>query len=363
MKKFINILAISVIAVSLLIGSAPGKVWAANNPADEKWWPSEFGPDDQAGAVNYITPQKRVEAAKLVKQGKSLTIGMPYQQGMPLIPGRTYTLMIPGAGQPLHGPLNWQGDKFKETFNDEIVSAEIGQVGTQWDGLGHPMMRVQGVDGWKDGNYMYNKRRLEDYANARGLQVNGTEQVANIGFFTRGILADIPVVKGVGRLEKGYAITIADYKAALEKQGIKDAEQGDVVLIRTGWIQLWKGYLDEKGLKIKGSPADIAKANAEYGSGEPGVSAELCEHLASRKISMMLVDQGSVEPFDFVKNPSPEPFAPCHVNLTLRRGISIFENIDMEGLSKEKAYEFLFSWAPLKLVGATGSPGNPVVAW
>jgi kynurenine formamidase len=363
MRRITSLAMIFAITLITIAGFMSIRVKAANNPVDEKWWPSEFGPDDQAGAVNYITPQKRIEAAKLVKQGKSLTIGMPYQQGMPLIPGRTYTLMIPGAGQPLHGPLNWQGDKFKETFNDEIVTAEIGQVGTQYDGLGHPMMRIQGVEGWKDGNYMYNKRRLEDYPNARGLQVNGVEHAASIGYFTRGILIDVPMVKGVARLEKGYAITVDDYKAALQKEGIGDATQGDVVLIRTGWIQLWKSYLDEKGLRIKGSPAEVAKANAEFGSGEPGVSPELCEYLASRKISMMLVDQGSVEPFDFAKNPSPEPFAPCHVNLTLRRGISIFENIDMEGLSKEKVYEFLFSWAPLKLVGATGSPGNPIVVW
>ena len=46
-----------------------------------------------------------------------------------------------------------------------------------------------------------------------------------------------------------------------------------------------------------------------------------------------------------------------------RRGIYLFENVDMEGLSRERVYEFLFTWAPLKLVGATGSPGNPIVAW
>ena len=50
--------------------TAGGVAFADNNPIDEKWWPSEFGPDDQAGATNYITPEKRVAAAKLVKQGK-----------------------------------------------------------------------------------------------------------------------------------------------------------------------------------------------------------------------------------------------------------------------------------------------------
>ena len=59
----------------------------------------------------------------------------------------------------------------------------------------------------------------------------------------------------------------------------------------------------------------------------------------------------------------PESFAYCHMNLIARRAISNFENLDLDELSVDKAYEFLFSWAPLKLVGATGSPGNPVAAY
>ena len=126
---------------------------AGNNPVDEKWWPSEFGADDQAGATNYITPAKRIAAAKLVKQGKIATLGMPYSNHMPLVPGRTFTLSIPGY--PTHGPLSWPGDNYGQTFMDEILTAEIGQVGTQFDSLGHPMIQITGVDGWDDDHYFY----------------------------------------------------------------------------------------------------------------------------------------------------------------------------------------------------------------
>jgi kynurenine formamidase len=51
------------------------------------------------------------------------------------------------------------------------------------------------------------------------------------------------------------------------------------------------------------------------------------------------------------------------MNLVARRGISNFENLDLDTLSQERVYEFLFTWSPLKLVGGTGSPGNPVAAW
>ena len=70
-----------------------------------------------------------------------------------------------------------------------------------------------------------------------------------------------------------------------------------------------------------------------------------------------------VDPYDFAKSGAPESFAYCHMNLIARRGIYNFENLDLDELSADKAYEFLFSWAPLKLVGATGSPGNPVAAY
>ncbi len=266
----------SILAVALV--TAGGVAFADNNPVDEKWWPTEFGPDDEAGATNYITPEKRLAAAKLVKQGKVITLGMPYSNHMPLVPGRTFALSIPGA--PTHGPLNWPGENFDQTFMDELVTAEIGQVGTQFDGLGHPMIRIHGVQGMPDDNYFYNGVRLSEVISPRGLKKNGTQNVGS--FFTRGILIDITALKGVDQLEIGYAITLDDYKKALQAQGIGDAEQGDVVLFRTGWNQWWKD--NHTGNK---KPDQIAADNKAFGAGEPGVSPEVCDYLAERKISMI----------------------------------------------------------------------------
>ena len=275
MKSIGRVSLLSVVVVLFVIGSIPGTTLAGNNPVDEGWWPSEFGPEDEAGAVNYITPEKRVAAAGLVKKGMTATLGMPYYNGMPLVPGRTFALSIPGGGTPTHGPFSWPGENYDMTFMDEILTAEIGQVGSQWDGLGHPLIRVQGVEGWEDGNYFYNRFRLEDVGNPRGLKKVGTEHVANVGFFTRGILIDIAALKGTNRLDKGYAVTMADYQAALEAQGIDDADVGDVVLVRTGWNSLWKDY--------NAPAAERAANNAEHGSGEPGLSPEVCDHLADKK--------------------------------------------------------------------------------
>jgi hypothetical protein len=129
MRYVLKFLAATAAAVLCLSGN----VFAGNNPVDEPWWPSEFGADDQAGGTNYITAQKRIEAAKLVKKGKMALLGHPYSNHMPLVPGRTFALSIPGS--PTHGPLNWPGDQFSMTFMDELVtgkSARSARSGTDW---------------------------------------------------------------------------------------------------------------------------------------------------------------------------------------------------------------------------------------
>jgi hypothetical protein len=94
----------TIVFAALLLGvAAEGLAQQAppgNNPVDQKWWPSEFGANDQAGATNWITPESRIAAAKLVKRGIVATLGMPYHARMPLFPGRTWALSIPGGGSP-----------------------------------------------------------------------------------------------------------------------------------------------------------------------------------------------------------------------------------------------------------------------
>jgi len=103
MKPTIGISTLA-LATGLLFGTA--SAIAENNPVDEDWWPSEFGADDEAGATNYITPEKRIAAVGLVKQGKVATLGMPYHLRTPVFPGRLYSITIPGGGGPTHD-LAW----------------------------------------------------------------------------------------------------------------------------------------------------------------------------------------------------------------------------------------------------------------
>lgn len=349
------------LALVLCVTHLASAVATENNPVEEKWWPSEFGAADEAGATNYISKEKRVAAAALVKTGAVATLGMPYHARMPLFPGRIYSLTLPGGGKPTHD-LAWTGSAYRQTFMDEMVTAQIGQVGTQFDSLGHPMIKISGQSaaGWKDGNYLYNGRRLEDIGGPYGLKANGTEKVGS--FFTRGIIIDLVKLKG-GNLPIGYPITMDDYRAALKQAGIADAGRGDVVLFRTGWNDLWQNNLEK-------SAAQATADNAMFNSGGPGISPEVCDHLAARKIAMLGADNWGIEPYDFGSKgdwPTPMPaieqWGYCHMNLSARRGIYLFENLNLKELGETGPGEFLFSWAPLKLVGATGSPGNPIAAW
>ena len=340
-------------------GVLSGAAIADNNPVDQKWWPSEFGADDQAGATNWITPTKRLQAIRLVKKGEVATLGMPYSARTPVFPGRLYSLTIPGGGGPTHN-LAWSGDNYRQTFMDELVTAQIGQVGTQFDSLAHPMIQINGKKGWKDGNYFYNGNRLEDVGGPYGMKKLGTENVGS--FFTRAIIIDMVKLKG-GNLPIGYPISMKDYRAALKMAGVRDAGKGDIVLFRTGWNMLWRDNLNK-------TQAQAMADNATFNSGGPGLSAEVCDHLASRKIAMVGADNWGIEHNDFPGNskwptkfPDIEEWAYCHMNLTVRRGIYLFENLDLHELGERAPGEVLFSWAPLKLVGATGSPGNPIAAW
>ena len=179
---------------------------------------SEWGADDERGATNRITPQKVLDATRLIREGRIYELGRVYEAGMPLFPGRHYSLTIPGS--PTGGPMG----KNNVVYHDEMVSGQIGQVGTQFDGLGHVGTRVDGED------VFFNGFKRSEFGAAGGLDKLGVE---NVGvFLTRGVLTDMAGYKNVDRLAVGTVITAQDLQDALEQQGVELTE-GDVVLIHT----------------------------------------------------------------------------------------------------------------------------------
>jgi kynurenine formamidase len=291
----------------------------------EKWWPSKYGPDDERGANNLITPSVIMSALKIPKTGQVYKLTKPYTNHMPLPWGRTYSLTIPGI--PTGGPYGKQGI----VWNDEFLVGEIAQVGTQFDGLGHIGLRDKnGVYRW------YNGVNFHDYsaANAHGLKKLGPEKLAP--YITRGVLIDAAGLKGVKTMQKGEVITVDDIETCIKKAGIAPIKKGDAVLFNTGWIELWEG--EEK----------------VYDGGEPGVGIKALKYLVEKEVSIVGADTWGA--LDVVPGEDPDYPFPAHSYLECVNGIGQLQNLDLRELAKDKVYEFLFIFTPIPLEGATGSP-------
>jgi kynurenine formamidase len=285
---------------------------------DEPWHPSQWGADDQRGAANRLTPKKVLEIKDLITEGVTYQLGRVYETGMPMFGTRHYSLRIP---QAFHLPAS---NEF--TYLDELVSGELGQIGTQFDGLGHVAI----------GDVFYNGNKAQDFVRAEGLTRLGIENVGPI--VTRGVLIDVAAFKGVERLEGGYEITVADLDAALRRQNTA-IRPGDVVLLHTGWGSLWM------------------RDNDRYVQSSPGLGVAGAQFLADREIVMVGADNWGIE---VSPNADSSLAGPVHQLLLTRNGIYQFENLATEDLARDRVYEFAFFFAPLPLRGATGSAGNPI---
>ena len=287
-------------------------------PEPPKPGSSKWGKDDQRGAANLLSKEKVLQAVKLIRTGQIYQLGTVYEEGMPLQPHRHFTVLM-------HPPDKPEG-KNRIVGMEELLIAEIGQVGTQLDGLGH--VGINGI--------FYNGNDWNDFRTAKGLTKLGVE---NIGvFLTRGVLLDIALLKGVQRLEKGYEISADDLRQALRKENLV-INPGDAVLIHTGWGNLWN--VD----------------NELFNSGEPGIGISAAHFLVEQQISLVGSDTWATE---VVPGPDQELAFPVHQILITLNGIYNLEILQTSQLARDRVYEFAFFFAPLRLKGFTGSPGNPV---
>ena len=278
-----------------------------------------------------MTPEKVLKAAGLIKTGQIYDLGHPYDSEMPLFGNRGFLLRIPSA--PTGGPFG----KNQIIWHDEFLATEIGQVGTQFDGLGHIGVQT-GADGDKKQMRYYNGFTEAEMATPYGLQKLGVEKVKPL--FTEGILIDLMALKG-RMWGKGEEIQVSDLQAALAHQGIAEETiaPGHVVLLHTGWGQLWK------------------KDNQRYNEGQPGIGLKAARWLARKQIALVGADTWCIE---VIPNPDPDLAFPVHQELLVRHGIFLHENLHLAELAGDKIYRFVYIFAPLPIKGATGSPGRPI---
>jgi kynurenine formamidase len=297
-------------------GRAAAQTWQP--PTDSQRCPSKWGAGDQRGAGNHMKPETVLRAARLIKTGEVFELGRVLAEGMPLPAGRRFEIL---TKRTRNDPgTNRRGS------NEELVVAEIGQVGTQFDTFSHQMI----------GSSMYNCFTLEQTASRTGFNKLGVEQVGAL--VTRGVLLDIAALKGVPVLAETYEITPQDLQQALTAQKLT-LQPGDAVLIHTGWGTHW------------GTDA------ARYQRSSPGLGTAAAEWLAKQDPMLVGADNAAIE---ISPNPDKQLAGPVHQIFLVVNGIHLLENLRLDELAARRAHEFALIVEPLKIQGGTGSTVAPI---
>ena len=296
-------------------------LWAGLASAQDNWYPSKYGADDTLGAFNNLSPEKVVQAAKLVKTGKTYALGVEVSRDTPAFGNRSFQLFAVAAGDGSGAALGPN----KMTYNDDWIMMWLG-IGTQIDGLGH-----LGID-----HRYYNGTPVSEFWVDSGLTKFGVHELPPL--VTRGVLLDIAGYMGSRQLTPGTAINRAEIEGAARKQGVS-LEKGDVVILNTGWQE--KATSDPEG----------------FMAGEPGLGIGGAEYLAGLGVVAVGADTWGLE---VLPSEDPEQVFPVHQILLAKNGVYILENIKTDELVKDEAWEFLFVLGQPKLVGAVQMIINPI---
>jgi kynurenine formamidase len=296
-----------------------------------------WGDDDQAGTANFITRDKVAAAARGVRHGQVVSLGMTLGDGGPQTGanGRFNCMCYAVASGTDHelGRQAWGGKPLplEMGFADDTVVLHL-QSSTHWDSLCHIFHRGR----------MYNGYPASESTTA-GSSRNGLQHLTG-RLVSRGVLLDIPASKGLDWLEDGYAITPDDLDAAAEHARV-DVEEGDIILLRTGQlarcrVQGWGTYA---------------------GGDAPGLSFLTVPWLHAHRVGAVASDTWGVE---VRPNEIEGAFQPFHLPALVYMGLALGEMFDFDALARACAgdglYEMLVSASPLPFVGTAGGPPGPV---
>jgi len=311
------------VAVAALVTCLGAGVFAQDADKPE-WTKSQWGPDDEIGSANTMTPERVKAAAELVTTGKVYSLGMIVGSDTPAFPPRSLSVTVL---QPNQVSTSGLGEN-DFTYNDDIFMGWLG-IGPQIDGLGHA-----GVD-----HMYYNGHTDDEFADAAGLTKLGLEKLP--GLVGRGVLLDMAKHFDVDMVEEGTPYTEEDIKAAAEAQGVTIGE-GDVVLFNSNWMNL----LDSD-----------APDPARFGAAEPGVGVSGAEYLASLGVMAVGADTWGME---VVPAEQEGQAFRAHQILQPEHGIYILENMDTRELAQDGVHEFLFVLGQARIKGAVQMIINPI---
>lgn len=291
-----------------------------------------WGDDDEVGTLNLISTAKVVEAARLVRQGKVISLALPFDANGPQSGRR-------GRFNPIHFMLQDGGDvvaggqdELNIRYADDAVTMPL-QCGTQWDSLAHIFFEGKMYNGYD-----------ASLVGSAGAKRNGIQN-AKDKIVSRGVLLDVARFKSKPWLEAGEAIYPEDLEACAESEGVT-VGPGDILVIRTGQM------------------AEV-RANKSWGTyaggPSPGLSMRCAPWLSEKDIAGYATDTWGTE---VIPNETADVFQPLHAILLVGMGMLIGEIFDLEALADDCAadgvYEFLLVAPPLPITGAVGSPVNPL---
>jgi len=293
---------------------------------------NRWGKDDEAGTLNHATPERIVEAARLVNRGETFALSINFDKHGP----QTGDL---GRFNPVHAMLatgidavHGVQDEMNIRYSDDVLSLPLHGA-THWDSLSHIFY----------GSHMWNGYDAT-LVSAGGARKNGIEK-ARDKMVGRGVLLDVARYKGAEALEDGYAITCEDLDGCARRQNV-EVRGGDFLLVRTGQLG---------GRLAAGSWGDYAGGDA------PGLAFETLRWLHDREVAAVASDTWGVE---VRPNETDEAFQPWHWVAIPNMGLSVGEMFYLEELAedcgRDGRYEFFFVAPPLPITGASGSPVNPI---
>jgi kynurenine formamidase len=277
-----------------------------------------WGEDDQIGALNLITPAKRVQAAELVYEGTTVSCALP--------------LNTTGSGEnprPVVHLMVGAGDIERATSSaDYFAIAPHGMAHTHLDALCHIFYRGQ----------MYNGRPASRVTSA-GALANSIE-AGKDGIVSRGVLLDIPRALGREYLDAGEAIYVEDLEAAEASMHAR-VEEGDILLVRTG--------------------RHVRREKEGAAQGIAGLHASTLPWLHARGVAVLGCDG--------ISDVTPSGMEggmglPIHMIAIPAMGVHLIDNMALDDLAaacdRLDRYEFMLTLAPLKLLRGTASPVNPI---
>ncbi len=295
----------------------------------------KWGPDDEIGALNYLSAAEVLRGVSQIRSGEVFTlqrlIGDP--KGDPVWPGRTpaeKTMILDESSWDVEGAPQFPGGLH---YADDKINAFL-QGSTQYDALGHVWYGGQLWNG-------YDARTT-----VGGLEKASVAPIAERGVVGRGILLDMARFRHKDNLDKAEVFTHEDLMACAKSQGV-EIEKRDILVIRTNFLKL---FFDQGAAFYEGFC-------------EPGLvySPELVRWFQEMEIPNLVTDTIANEvTFD----PNNGTALPLHCALMRNLGVTLTEICDLEKLAADCAadgqYTFLYAAAPLKVSKASGSPVNPL---